>query len=164
MPKKKKKKKEVSDFLWFPNYVPGMQLLNVEPVPTPPVVENTIEELPEVYMPLWKAWLLYSAYTAGLPLGHETMGAALGAKIARNVGIRATIGGGVGYLGAIVIVGTIATVLDPLDYYEGGLDVTPSEIKAAASSGVTSFANEVVNPSPTVRGRLNPLGIRTGWQ
>ena len=159
---KKKKKLELT---WL-NYLPGVKYTNAinTPVPTPPVVKNTIQELPQVYMPLWKAWLLYSAYTAGLPLGHETMGAALGAKIARNVGIRATIGGGLGYVAAIAIVGTLATVADPLDYYRGGLDLTPSELKAVASTSVTSFANEVVSPSPTIRGRLNPLGIRTGWQ
>ena len=127
------------------------------------LIEDIIDAIPD-YMPAWKAWLLYSAYTAGLPLGHESMGAALGVKVAKNIGIRAVIGGGVGYIAAIVIVGTLATILDPLDYYEGGLNLTPAEIKQAGQLGTTTFANEVVNPSPTIRGRLNPLGMRTGWQ
>jgi hypothetical protein len=126
-------------------------------------VEDALRNLPD-YMPMWKAWLLYSAYTAGLPIGHETMGAALGVKVAKRVGIRLVIGGGIGYFAAILIGGSIATVLDPLDYYEGGLNMTPAEIKAAGSAGLKTFSEEFINPSPIIRGRLNPLGLRTGFK
>jgi hypothetical protein len=165
----KKKKKPLDPSLWpfALSPIPINSVVTPRPIAPPGITEEMVDDLIKTvpdYMPLWKAWLLYSAYTAGLPLGHETMGAALGAKIAKNVGVRAFIGGGVGYLAAIVVVGGLATILDPLDYYEGGLNLTPAEIKQAGQLGSTTFANELVNPSPTIRGRLNPLGIRTGWQ
>jgi hypothetical protein len=151
----------------MPFFIPGAVSVHIHtPVPNPNYIfhrEEIIESIQD-YMPMWKAWLLYSAYTAGLPLGHETAGAGLGAATARRMGVRAVIGGGVGYIAAIIIVGTIATILDPLDYYEGGLDITPAEMKQAADAGIQTFASEFVDPSPTIRGRLNPLGLRTGWQ
>jgi hypothetical protein len=161
------KKKKRLDASLMPGYIPGVVFVtpqhNIDYPLEQDQIDNAIKSIPN-YMPMWKAWLLYSAYTAGLPMGHESAGAAFGAATAKKMGFRAIIGGGIGYVAAIVIVGTLATLLDPFDYYEGGADLTPAEMKAAGSMGLQTMANEFVDPTPIIRGRLNPLGLRTGWQ
>jgi hypothetical protein len=163
---KKKKKPLITTPVFF--YVPGIAptirgVPNIIPTITEDQVKETIKSIPD-YMPMWKAWLLYSAYTAGMPMGHENLGALLGVKLAKKMGVRAVIGGGVGYLAAILVVGSLATALDPLDYYEGGMNMTPAQMQAAGSAGLSTFTSEFLDPSPIIRGRLNPLGLRTGWK
>jgi len=126
MAKKKKKKEFPGPFLGAPPpFLPGV-------TPTQVVIRKEVIDLPlpsptkpsKDYMPRWKAWFYYTGLTAGLPLGHETAGAVWGRAMARRLGTSSIIGGAFGYLGAITIVGTAATILDPLDYYEGGLAET----------------------------------------
>ena len=126
--KKKKKKKEYNVATTM-TYVPGLAMNNstisipkelIGPLPPKPTVASTSKE----YMPRWQAWFYYTGITAGLPMGHETAGAVWGRAIAKRVGTSAIIGGGAGYFAALAVVGTLATILDPLDYYEGGLAET----------------------------------------
>jgi hypothetical protein len=128
----------------------------------PPVPDPIFKPIPipKDYIPLWQAWFIYAAITAGLPLGHETAGAALGAAVAKRMGVSAVIGGGVGYLAAIIIGGSVATILDPGDLYEGGLDVqlySPGNPFGVVPPGV-------VFTQPVHRGRLNPIYLAGGYR
>jgi len=74
-------------------------------------------------MSLFRAYLTYTGITTALPMGHETMGALVGARAGTQLAGKygSALGGVVGYLGAIAIVGGVVTAVDPADLYEGGL-------------------------------------------
>lgn len=126
--RKKKKKKEYNVAATM-TYVPGLAINNStisipkELIPTLPP-KPTVSRSSKYYMSRWRAWFYYTGITAGLPMGHETAGAIWGRAVAKRIGFSTVLGGGIGYFGALAIVGTIATIIDPLDFYEGGLAET----------------------------------------
>jgi len=127
---KKKKKKKVSDFLWFPNYVPGLVLTNSNPYtensgytysysvtrPGPPMgwFDTRAKGASDAFID----------YTFSGPV--ELMGAKSGiqAGILTRAGLYATFRGGLAIeIGMdFAIVGAVLTVADPADKWGGGLD------------------------------------------
>jgi|TARA_R110000824_G_scaffold363963_1_gene552323 hypothetical protein len=128
---KKKKKKEVSDFLWFPNYVPGLVLTNSDVTfphkgrwtysysitrPGPPMswFDSRAKGASEAFYD----------YTFSGPV--ELMGVKSGtqAGLLTRAGLYATFRGGLAIeIGMdFAIVGAVLTVADPADKWEGGLD------------------------------------------
>jgi len=157
---KKKKKREDDAWMWITQpFMPGAiassgGAFNYSFQPPEEVIQKIIE-LQKDYMPLWKAYLTYTAITAGLPLGHETAGATVGVAVAKRTGVSVVIGGGIGYVGAILIGGAVGTIADPLDLWEGGYDV------GVPFSEPTGFDRDLFN-EPVIRGRLNPLYLAGG--
>jgi len=131
---KKKKKKKVSDFLWFPNYVPGLVLTNSDVTfphdegyggwtysysitrPGPPMgwFDSRAKGASEAFY----------EYTFSGPV--ELMGAKSGAQAAflTRAGLYSTLRVGIAVeLGMdFAIVGAVLTATDPANKWEGGLD------------------------------------------
>ena len=153
MARKRKKKEEA--WMWMSqSYLPGLSSTNSIRI-IPNDIVNEIVKVGKDYMPLWKAYLTYTAITAGLPLGHETAGASIGVAVAKRTGTSIVIGGGIGYVAAILIGGAVGTIADPLDLWAGGYDV------GVPFSQPQGFQYELFE-EPVIRGRLNPLKIFAG--
>jgi hypothetical protein len=120
---KKKKKKEVSDFLWFPNYLPGLQpTMNIS-VPDVPFKYN--RSTTNVGGDLTaQAFYAFYEYTFAGPVELMAAKSASQAGLLTATGVYGSLRTGLAVeLGLdFALVGLALTIADPGNKWEGGLD------------------------------------------